>query len=96
MNFIGVELHTPKRSDLEGLGVLSAVYIVVALVVGSSGLFQPATIASILIGVVSGNLAAACGCSIQKYGVRGVIVTAGFCLAMMSLCAALIYLIELI
>lgn len=40
MNIIGVELHTPKRSDLEGLAVLTTVYVVAAIAVVSSGLIE--------------------------------------------------------
>lgn len=59
MNIIGVELHTPKRSELEGLAVLTAVYVVAAIAVVSSGLIEWPMVVAALIGMLSGSIAAA-------------------------------------
>ena len=91
MKVIGVELHTPKRDELVVLTILSLVYIVVAYLTAVIWSISGTTLAPFLVGAVSGSLAASCGCSILKHGVRGAILTAGFCIAMIGLCAAIIY-----
>lgn len=95
MKIIGIELHTPNLNELSALAVLSLIYIVTAFLVASLASMPVTALAPLLVGAVSGSLAASCGCSIQKYGVRGAILTAGFCIAMMGLSSALIYLIKL-
>lgn len=96
MNIIGVELHTPKRSDLEGLAVLTTVYVVAAIAVVSSGLIEWPMVVAALIGMVSGTIASACGSSIVQHGVRGAILSAGLCLALMGLFAAIVYAVSLV
>jgi len=96
MNIIGVELHTPKRSELEGLAVLTAVYVVAAIAVVSSGLIEWPMVVAALIGMVSGTIASACGCSIIQHGVRGAILSAGLCLVLMGSFAAIVYAVSLI
>lgn len=95
MKIIGVELHTPSLNELSALAALSLIYILAAFLVAKLTSMPVTALAPLLVGAVSGSLAASCGCSILKYGVRGIILTAGFCLAMMGLCSALIYLIKL-
>lgn len=96
MKIIGVELHTPTPNDLSALAVLSLIYIAAAFLLSKLISLPVTTLTPFLVGALSGTLAASCGCSILKYGVRWVILTAGFCVAMYGLCAALIYMIELL
>lgn len=95
MRIIGVELHTPNHNELSALAALSLIYIVVAFLIDNLAIMPATTLSQLLVGAVSGNLAASCGCSIRKYGVRGAILTAFFCIAMMGLCSALTNLIKL-
>lgn len=95
MKIIGVELHTPSLNELSALAVLSLIYIVAAFLLAGLAGMPVSTLAPLLVGAVSGSLAASCGCSILEYGVRGAILTAGFSIAMIGLCSALIYLIKL-
>lgn len=96
MNVIGVELHLPKRSALPGLAVFLAIGIVAAFAMRTLGLFQPVTIAAGVVGMLIGTLTFACGCSIDKYGIRGALLTTGFALAMLAIFAVLHQLNELI
>lgn len=94
MNIIGVELHTPTRGDLKVMALLSVVYISAALVVDQLGLVDPIIIAGALVGLESEALAAACGCTIKKDGLRGAILTNCFFLVLTGLCVGVIYLIK--
>lgn len=77
MKVIGIELHLPKRSSLPGIALFLAIGIAAALAMRTLGLFQPVTIAAGLIGMLIGTLAFSCGCSIDKYGVRGACLRPG-------------------
>jgi|TARA_R110000765_G_scaffold41891_12_gene89038 hypothetical protein len=95
MKIIGVKLHTPTSTDLLALAAVSALFIFVTLGVVSSTEATIVEVAPYLLGAVTGSLAGACGCSILKYGFRGAIVAAGFCVSMAGLCALLIQLLDL-
>lgn len=95
MKIIGVELHTPSFNELSVLAVLSLIYSAAAFLLVNLGIMTVTEVAPFLIAAVSGSLTASLGCSIMKYGVRGAILTAGFCVAMMGLYWVLAYLIEL-
>lgn len=89
MTIIGVKLHTPTMLAKGGLLALSTIYIAITLAVVSMELADPVTAWMILVGLVSGTLAGACGCSVLESGLRGAIVTAGFTMCMMALCVAM-------
>lgn len=95
MKVIGIELHTPTRKGLVVLAVMSLVCIAATLFVASLGIIPAAALVPVMVGVVGGNLAAACGCSIPDQGFRAVILTTAFSIALMGLCVGLIYLTEL-